>query len=580
MQQSTNRYARWTGLIAMAVLLAVAAGAPAGAAELQSAPLNPDFEAYREQVQEAKRTGQILEPRGYVPHPVDFSHLAGKSFVPRSARKQVNTAPAQYDLRSLGEVSPVKDQNPYGLCWTFAAQASIESSMLKQGMGAADYSEWQLGYQAFNGSPAFDCGGDWRNAGGDDWIAAATLARWDAPVLESAVPYGGADPTGSETIRKHLQNAYYLHLDPASPMMPRYPAIDIENAKYALMNYGAISIGVYSTAMGDATVWDSATSSFYYQGNGISDHAVNIVGWDDSYAASNFATTPPDDGAWIVRNSWGAGWGVSGYFYVSYYSKGIDSGVAYAVEDATNYDYNYQYDPLGLVDTFGYSSETAWFANVFQAGTGKEAAGGKGAAGEQIKAVSFYCNSASTSNPASYNIYVYTDLPASPGNPINGTLREVTGGTLGRTGYVTVPLGNAVYVAGGENFSIVVELTTPGYTYPIAVERPITGYTSNATASAGQSYVSLDGTTWTDLTTEIPNANVCLKAFTDSHSGPTPTPAPTVAPTSGPTAAPTATPTGVVPTGSADGGGGGCSVGFAAPAVFALLLLPLVLLRR
>ncbi|MCF7936672.1 MAG: right-handed parallel beta-helix repeat-containing protein [Synergistales bacterium] len=494
------------------------------AAELQSAPLNPDFLAYLEKIDEKSSNvgiGGGGHPTGYVPHPVDFSHLAGKSFVPRSARKQVNTAPAQYDLRSLGEVPPVKDQNPYGMCWTFAAQASIESSMLKQGMGTADYSEWQLGYQAFNGTPSFDnnSGRDWPNAGGDDWIAVAVMARWDAPVLESDAPYDGPTPTGNETIQKHLQNAHYLHMDPASPMMPRYPAIDIENAKYALMNYGAISIGVYSSAMGDATVWDSATSAYYYQGSGISDHAVDIVGWDDSYTADNFATTPPGNGAWIVRNSWGSAWGDSGYFYVSYYSKGIDSGIAYAVEDVDNYDYNYQYDPLGACDTVGYDSETAWFANVFEAGTGKEAAGSKGAAGEQIKAVSFYCNSASTSNPATYNIYVYTDLPASPGNPINGTLRDVTGGTLGRTGYVTVPLGNAVYVAEEERFSIVVELTTPGYTYPIGVERPITGYTSNATASAGQSYVSSNGTTWTDMTTLAANANVCLKAFTDDAAG-------------------------------------------------------------
>lgn len=54
-------------------------------------------------------------------------------------------------------------------------------------------------------------------------------------------------------------------------------------------------------------------------------HAVTIVGWDDHYSASNFleGQQPPADGAWIVRNSWGADYANDGYFYLSYYDKTI-----------------------------------------------------------------------------------------------------------------------------------------------------------------------------------------------------------------------------------------------------------------
>lgn len=81
-------------------------------------------------------------------------------------------------------------------------------------------------------------------------------------------------------------------------------------------------------------------------------HSVCIVGWDDKYSKKKFnkGHRPPKNGAWIVKNSWGAEtadarqispkgqqinkgkWGVknkngrhTGYFYVSYYDKTIES---------------------------------------------------------------------------------------------------------------------------------------------------------------------------------------------------------------------------------------------------------------
>jgi hypothetical protein len=63
-------------------------------------------------------------------------------------------------------------------------------------------------------------------------------------------------------------------------------------------------------------------------------------------------------------------------------------------------------------------------------------------------------------------------------------------------------------------------MTTPGYKFPIPVEEPIGGYSSAATANAGESYTGTDGTTWQDVTTSFPNTNVCIKAYAGPPTAP------------------------------------------------------------
>lgn len=71
---------------------------------------------------------------------------------------------------------------------------------------------------------------------------------------------------------------------------------------------------------------------------------MSLIGWDDTFSRDNFAVVPPGDGAWLVKNSWGAAFGDAGCFWISYYDTPLDNAVFYDVVPSNAYDHNYQYD--------------------------------------------------------------------------------------------------------------------------------------------------------------------------------------------------------------------------------------------
>ena len=58
--------------------------------------------------------------------------------------------PSSYSLVDDGFVTPVKNQNPYGTCWTFATAGSAESGLKKKYGLEVDLAELQLAYYVYN----------------------------------------------------------------------------------------------------------------------------------------------------------------------------------------------------------------------------------------------------------------------------------------------------------------------------------------------------------------------------------------------------------------------------------------------
>jgi uncharacterized repeat protein (TIGR01451 family) len=415
---------------------------------------------------------------------------------PGYSSMDLSILPSYYDLRDLGRVTPVKDQGHAGTCWIFSAVASLESCLLPN-------ETWNFSENNIKNllSKFYPQGYDVANNGGWTLWVLAYLARWSGPVNASDDPYNISNYVSPEnlTVLKHLQDAIFVP--------PRNNPLDNNLLKEAIMNYG----GVVSIMTFDDKYYNEAHSSFYSDKYSDVDHAICLVGWDDNYDKNNFQITPPGNGAFIVKNSWGTNWGEAGYFYISYYDAVLANLMPdndyYPVnivfnnaESTANYKQNYQYDPFGMIwyanSTFEGCS-TAAFMNVFQANTSNP-----------LAAASFYTLTPNTT----YQLYAI----------VNNIQTLVSQGVMENAGYNTVRFSQLIPLIAGQQFKIMVNITSPGCLQPIAIEYASTKkYTSKATSSPGESFIFYDGV-WTDLNDTIfnvyPQANLCLKAFTISAS--------------------------------------------------------------
>lgn len=532
------------------------------------APLNPDYVKYMERAESVRPAARSLAANstenqqnhpvgGYVPSPLDWSHLDGKTWslpqngaaqsggtaLARSAANSADALPIKYDLRS--KITPVRDQTAFNNCWTHSAMAATESNLIKKRMAdrSTDLSEWYLTYYALNpygDMPGFTntSGEQYYLVGGNDWKSVALLSRGTgsvttakAPDITSYYEYDYATGTAYEDYSQvytpavaardyKLVNALYLgDFAPGKEQWEvQLSAARRDMIKRAITQYGAVSVGIHMGGMNHDN-YNSETGA-YYSGlayyvddpkNGVTtDHAVAIVGWDDGYSRDNFAEAnrPQSDGAWIIRNSWGEWWGDGGYCYVSYEEATLCDGVAYDSETARAGENVYQYDPLGCVTWYvpgdpDEAGNVLYFANVFTA-EGDDA----------ISSVAFYV----PDENIKYEVSIYADCGAD--SPVSGTLAAAQTAEALVPGYNTVALDSPAEVAEGTRFSVVVRAETPegGYKMLAPVECAIAGYSDGATANPGEGWLSTDGVNFGDVlalaaSEGVTNASICLKAF-------------------------------------------------------------------
>ena len=199
--------------------------------------------------------------------------------------------PAAFNWRDLGLVTDVRNQGSCGSCWAFAALGALESVIFIHGGQNLDLSEQQVVSCA---TPAWGC------QGGNPSIS------WDyyrlfGAATEACFPYEASDlvPCHEDCAPVAVAGLY--------SDVPN----TVEQIKNAIYTYGPVA-----TSM---CVYDDfryyTDGCYEHEGEGFNNHAVTIVGWDDAACDGN--------GAWLVKNSWGPGWGLAGYFWIKYGSSGI-----------------------------------------------------------------------------------------------------------------------------------------------------------------------------------------------------------------------------------------------------------------
>lgn len=409
----------------------------------------------------------------------------------------------------------IRNQNPYGTCWAFSAIALGELNVMQRGINPVDFSELQLAYFTYHsvedplGGTSGDSnlysdssGVDFLNRGGNLVYATLALAGWQGMAEESVVPYDTAQDVLANGLSKelaytdvvHLKNAYYANI-----------AENPEIVKSMIKDYGGVGISYCA-----AYEYDSEHNSYYNPTQYTANHAVTIVGWDDTFPKENFLTEAPGDGAWLIRNSWGSyddEQNEYGYFWLSYYEPSIVTqayayDVAYIGEDDF-YDNNYQYDG-SFGDSYTYLGNTIAAANVFTAKSG--------APNELLKAVSFSTSSADLT----YEIDVYLGL-TNDSDPTSGTLVASEEGETSCAGYYTIELRNPVSLAAGDTYSVVITLTAKDTTQNVYLDTE-GSYDAGwinfvAHAESGQSFIGQNGY-WFDYGAKY-GQNVRIKAFTD-----------------------------------------------------------------
>lgn len=445
-----------------------------------------------------------------------------------------------YDPRKTNATTPVKNQGTIGACWAFASTALFENAVFRNTGLKYSYSEQAMRIVSSNvldqklgkvpdyGSfPSAACEAKSIVAGVSYLTKTnnpvSNQVSWLAPNFESDIPFtdkvGVVDlyATWPDNIDTAYANAYATEVE-YIPTTPEYIKTYVEQYGAAHMVLGAPDDDVCYNAENYAIYNDS-----YREGKA---HAVAVVGWDDNFDKNKFPNSDKieNNGAYLIKNSWGTTVGDGGYYWVSYEDKTLFVGghscvVIKNVAPVSKNEYMLSYDLLPSNETKGTTFEvtenknTIYMANVYDVSDLADNYG-------EINKVMFY----SREIGANYKVYIVPMEENATTLPAVSQLGSIKAqGIVNFEGYVTAGLTTPyTFSEATDKIAVIIKFTVD---YNDKLEECETGESPNMTLCVegccdgiynpliydGESYYYYDGA-WSDLVTRSTNTgNFCIR---------------------------------------------------------------------
>lgn len=391
-------------------------------------------------------------------------------------RAAAATYPVSYDPRNSGKVSGVRDQVG-GTCWLYSVVSACESNLIHKGYAdsSIDLSELQIAY-FLNSGYSDPLGIYTENTtasgmtlfeymdGGLERNVVDFLSTWTGPVMESEavmpkVQYATdniVDMVNATVLDESLLHKNYWQFQGAR--FCDYDTEHLDDVKRLITEYGGVTGAYYSSGRYYETMYEGGEATYYFPSGGVAtNHAVEIVGWDDNFSKDNFIYTPPGDGAWLIKNSLGNvldmnGVESNGYLWLSYYEKELKHITAVDFDNSKAYENMYAYDG-GRSPMAGDKNTGSCYFSTYEA----KAYGENN--GEMVNGVMLFLGADTT-----YEMTLYANPVVENGELVgwSGKTQSIKG-VSDYAGYYTIDLGgNALYVTNGDTYGIVVKTDKEG----------------------------------------------------------------------------------------------------------------------
>lgn len=333
-----------------------------------------------------------------------------------------NAIPTSFSSVEYDIVNPPKDQK-YNDCWIYSSLSVLETKLLKKGFSANSFSADHMNLWAT------------AKSNGKGWLRSITSDGYAFTALGYLSSWqGGIEQSDFDSIAEEYT-----------------PDTDLSN----FVNYGVTAIKylddcpqdeIKQEIMKNGSIYAAYSHSNFYENNDrtayfcpkgspkATGHAIAIVGWDDDYSKENFKTAngilPENNGAWLVKNSWGNYNSLNGYFWLSYEDAYLFSSTFrynYAIEDVTPITDDIklmQNEIYGATYEFNYiDDDSVTYLNLFNFSEGYN----------KLDSVMFE----STSKYSDYEIYY---VPAEKKIPVSDESKWtlLNSGTVPYSGYITI----------------------------------------------------------------------------------------------------------------------------------------------